>query len=178
MHADGIPTTAYRQQDTHGVRLLANGITRTIGSVTAPNDANDLGQTPGDRIRTLRERRGLSQTELAVALGKGVTQARVSSWERNEAKPTKWIQRLCEFFGVSAEQIWDGRSLSSLGVEEVRNEELAKVLASKEWAELPETKRSALAVLLNDVDVEEWEVRSVMATLLKGWQPGKTKRRR
>lgn len=133
--------------------------------------ANELGSTPGQRIKTLRERAGLTQTQLARELGEECTQSRVSSWENDRVIPErKYIEALCAFFGVTAEQIWQGKSISSLGVEEVRNEELKKVLDSREWKQLPIEKRSALAVLLNDVDVEEYEVRSVMATLLRGWK--------
>lgn len=138
---------------------------------------DDAADSPGARIKALRERLGLTQTQLANALGDECSQSRVSQWENGVLPSTKWMQRLSDFFAVPAEQIWKGKGISSLGAAvEVRNEELKKVLATPEWRDLPAEKRSALALLLNDVDVEEWEVRSVMATLLKGAKPAKKRR--
>ena len=53
----------------------------------------------------------------------------------------------------------------------MRNSELRKVLQSEEWAGLPLDKKQALAALLNDADLEEYEVRTVVAMLLRGWRP-------
>lgn len=53
----------------------------------------------GDNIRALREAKGISQRELAEALG--VDQSAVSNWERGKAEPTAFnIRRLADLLGV------------------------------------------------------------------------------
>ena len=53
-----------------------------------------------DKIRALREARGMSQTELAEALG--VDQTTVSAWETGKAEPTIFnLRRLADILGVS-----------------------------------------------------------------------------
>ena len=59
----------------------------------------------GNYIYNLRRNAGVTQTELAVALG--VTDKSVSKWENGKAKPsTKVLQKLSAYFGVSIEQLF------------------------------------------------------------------------
>ena len=56
------------------------------------------------RLKTLREQKGLSQTEFADALG--VAQSTVGGWESGARKPNlEIIDKIAEFFGVSCDYI-------------------------------------------------------------------------
>ena len=53
-----------------------------------------------EKIRALREAKGMTQTELAEALG--VDQTTISTWETGKAAPTMFnLQRLADLLGVS-----------------------------------------------------------------------------
>lgn len=60
-------------------------------------------QLVGQRIRRERERRGMTQNELAHALGVANTQ--VSRWETGAAFPERYIEQLRDILGVSAEDV-------------------------------------------------------------------------
>ena len=54
----------------------------------------------GAKIRAFREAKGLSQMELAEALG--LDQTTISAWERGIAEPTIFnLRRLADLLGVS-----------------------------------------------------------------------------
>ena len=55
----------------------------------------------GKEIRRLREARGLTQEQLAQAVGVGMRT--VGAWERGETVPLNRMGMLEEFFGVSEE---------------------------------------------------------------------------
>lgn len=61
------------------------------------------------KIRRYREERGLTQQELAKAIGKSFRT--IQSWERGESFPNaEAIWNLCEFFGTDANDLlgwWD-----------------------------------------------------------------------
>lgn len=57
----------------------------------------------GKRLRKLRERKGLSNTELASLIGATPTQ--VSRWELDKVKPTHYLSELMAFFGVTEGEI-------------------------------------------------------------------------
>ena len=58
-----------------------------------------------EKIREFREAKGLSQTELADALG--VDQTTVSAWERGVAEPTMFnLRRLADILGVSPGELF------------------------------------------------------------------------
>ena len=60
--------------------------------------------TLGDKIRQLREERGLSQEELAERLD--VSRQTVSNWENDKATPDAIkLGMLCRTFGVSADEL-------------------------------------------------------------------------
>lgn len=53
----------------------------------------------GEKIRALREAKGLSQNDLAEALG--IDQSAVSKWESGKAEPTLFnVRRLANILGV------------------------------------------------------------------------------
>lgn len=122
----------------------------------------------GRRICELRENLGISQTVLASRLGPQCTQGRISRWENGLAVPeTEYVARLSAELGVTIEQLLSGYATQSMGVD-VTNEQLKALRETPEWAELPATKRQALVQLLGDTDVEDYEVRSVVALLQRG----------
>lgn len=54
----------------------------------------------GAKIRALREAKGMTQVELAEALG--VDQTTISAWERGIAEPTIFnLRRLADILGVA-----------------------------------------------------------------------------
>lgn len=60
--------------------------------------------TFGEKIKLLREERGLNQTELGNAIH--MTQRKVSYLERDQYEPSmEDIRRLCRFFHVSADYL-------------------------------------------------------------------------
>lgn len=65
----------------------------------------------GDRMRDLREEKGVSQEELAAALG--ITRLSVGNYERGQRKPdAEMIVKIARYFDVSADYL--------LGLSEVR----------------------------------------------------------
>ena len=71
----------------------------------------------GEKIRTLRKQKGLSQDVLASALG--VSFQAVSKWEKADSMPdVTLIPAIASFFGVSTDELFDfelelGRSVSN-----------------------------------------------------------------
>ena len=64
---------------------------------------NDMNRF-GEKLRTLRKRRGLSQTEMAEILG--VQQSYVGKLERGERAPNvTMIRKVAELFNVSFDQL-------------------------------------------------------------------------
>ncbi len=60
--------------------------------------------TIGERIKKLREARGLTQDSLARSIG--VTQDSISLWESNKRIPnTAYVIALCKYLGVSADYL-------------------------------------------------------------------------
>lgn len=57
-------------------------------------------------LKRLRERRGVSQTDVATAIGNGSTQQKISAWETGSIEPD--IRSLCllaDYFGVSIDYL-------------------------------------------------------------------------
>ncbi|MFS1511719.1 helix-turn-helix domain-containing protein [Chengkuizengella sp. SCS-71B] len=58
----------------------------------------------GQRLKNLRNKRGLSQYEVAEKLG--IQRGRYNSWENNIAKPRfDMLEKLCDFFKVDINEI-------------------------------------------------------------------------
>lgn len=57
----------------------------------------------GKRLRRLRERKGITSTELAQRLH--ATPSQVSRWELDKVKPTHYLAELMAFFGVTEGEI-------------------------------------------------------------------------
>ncbi len=58
----------------------------------------------GDRIKELRQERGITQSALATALG--CSQSMVAQWEAHKNKPTEeFIVQAAQYFGVSCDYL-------------------------------------------------------------------------
>ncbi|MBD5584028.1 MAG: helix-turn-helix domain-containing protein [Clostridia bacterium] len=70
--------------------------------------------TFGDFLYTLRKERGMTQAELAEALG--VTNKAVSKWETGEAMPeTAQLLPISRIFGVTVDELLDGKRAETTG---------------------------------------------------------------
>jgi len=62
----------------------------------------------GTRLRSLRERAGMTQTQLAQRVG--TDQSHISRWERNAAVPEiSMVERLAAAFSVSTAELLSGQ---------------------------------------------------------------------
>ncbi len=76
---------------------------RDINSIQHP----DSGQSLGKRIRQFRERRQITQSELAEELS--VTRQAVSNWERDKTLPDVYtLQQMAAYFDVTLDEIVEG----------------------------------------------------------------------
>lgn len=65
-------------------------------------DKEDFNKLLGKHIKEIRERKNLSQSDLASSMG--INFQNISSYERGEVSPTLfWINRLCESMEVDCE---------------------------------------------------------------------------
>ncbi len=78
----------------------------------------------GERLRNLRESRGLSQVQLANRLGK--SKQSVSNWENNNILPSiEILVRLAEIFQVSCDYLLEIDNRKFLDVDGLSDIELA-----------------------------------------------------
>ena len=79
-----------------------------------------------DKIKLLRERKGLTQAELARQLG--VTRSGVNAWEMGISIPsTQYIVELAQFFDVSADYLLGLEHTATVSVEGLSDREIAAV---------------------------------------------------
>jgi transcriptional regulator with XRE-family HTH domain len=72
----------------------------------------------GNRLRELREARGLSQEELADKVGSSEPQ--IWRYEHNKGNPTKDVlERLADFFGVSVDELLGRDRSNDLSAKEI-----------------------------------------------------------
>src|SRR5713101_3217244 len=82
------------------------------------HDASEKGLIPNHRLREERERRGLAQKDVAEKVGLPDTHT-VGRWERGESFPQPFYrQKLCEFFGKSAEELGLVKTRDSAGTQQ------------------------------------------------------------
>ena len=80
-----------------------------------------------DKIKMLREKRGITQAELARKLG--VTRTGVNAWEMGISVPsTQYIAELSVFFGVSVDYLLGLNNTSTISVEGLSDREIASIL--------------------------------------------------
>lgn len=76
-----------------------------------------------DRIRLLRERRGLTQSELAKQLG--ITRSSVNAWEQGISVPsTRYIVELAAIFKISTDYLLGVESTASINVSGLTDEDI------------------------------------------------------
>ena len=81
-----------------------------------------------DKIKVLREQRGMTQAELARRLG--ITRSGVNAWEMGITVPsTQYIVELALLFGVSTDYLLDLPSTKTLPVDGLTDTEIAALLA-------------------------------------------------
>ncbi len=79
-----------------------------------------------DKIKLLRERQNLTQTELAKRLG--VTRSGVNAWEMGISVPsTQYLVELALLFKVSTDFLLDLPATASVSVEGLSDREIAAV---------------------------------------------------
>lgn len=122
----------------------------------------------GAKLAELRKQRGLRQKDVASSLD--VTTAMVSDWENGKVEPSPPYQRdLATFYGVSLEYLWGGSSSSELaGVSGVLPAQLKNVVTSDEWDELPADVRHGVAMAMARVDLQDFEIRTIISMLTRG----------
>lgn len=80
-----------------------------------------------DKIKLLREKRGITQSELAKQLG--ITRSGVNAWEMGISIPsTQYIIELALFFDVSADYLLDLPRTSTVSVEGLTDREIASII--------------------------------------------------
>jgi transcriptional regulator with XRE-family HTH domain len=96
-----------------------------------------IGLNIGDRIRRLREEKGMLQEDLADTLG--ISRQLVSSYENgHRIPPIKKLNKLAELFGVSTDYLIGRTNVPSDAVKELQHLEiyLRGVVPSEEDAEM------------------------------------------
>lgn len=80
-----------------------------------------------DKIKMLREKRGITQSELAKRIG--ITRSAVNSWEMGLSVPsTHYIVEIALFFGVSTDYLLDLEGTSTISVEGLSDREIASIV--------------------------------------------------
>ena len=80
-----------------------------------------------EKIKMLREKRGITQSELAKQLG--LTRAGVNAWEMGISVPsTQYIVELALFFKVSTDYLLDLKETATVSVEGLDDREISSVV--------------------------------------------------
>ncbi len=80
-----------------------------------------------DKIKILREKKGITQSELATNLG--ITRSAVNAWEMGITVPsTQYVVELAKFFNVSADYLLGLSSTSTISVDGLNEREIASLV--------------------------------------------------
>jgi len=80
-----------------------------------------------DKIKILREKKGITQSELAANLG--ITRSAVNAWEMGVTVPsTQYVVELAKFFNVSADYLLGLSSTSTISVNGLNEREIASLV--------------------------------------------------
>ena len=80
-----------------------------------------------DKIKTLREKKGVTQSALANTLG--ITRSAVNAWEMGITVPsTQYVVELAKFFNVSADYLLGLSSTSTISVDGLNEREIASLV--------------------------------------------------
>jgi transcriptional regulator with XRE-family HTH domain len=112
----------------------------------------------GDYIRQLRVARGLTQLQLATALG--TTPGTVSKWESGAREPQRNLSAISSFFGVTSDAILSaGVETGEGGEPAVNTDQLRRFLSNEQLAHLSEPQKRHLVALLQDVKTPPERIR-------------------
>ena len=85
-----------------------------------------LREMTSERIKTLRERKGLTQSSLAKKLG--VTRSSVNAWEMGLSTPsTQYLIELSKFFNVSTDYLLGLEATSTINTDGLNKEDILAV---------------------------------------------------
>ena len=80
-----------------------------------------------DKIKILREKRGITQAELANRLG--ITRSGVNAWEMGISVPsTQYVVTLAKFFEVSTDYLLDLPRTATISVEGLSEREISSLV--------------------------------------------------
>ncbi len=80
-----------------------------------------------DKIKMLREKKHITQAELAKQLG--ITRAGVNAWEMGISVPsTQYIVELAVFFGVSTDYLLEVDHTATVSVQGLNDREVASIV--------------------------------------------------
>ena len=80
-----------------------------------------------DKIKMLREKKGITQAELAKKLG--ITRSGVNAWEMGISVPsTQYVVELSIFFKVSTDYLLDMPSSATVSVEGLNDRQIASIV--------------------------------------------------
>lgn len=86
-----------------------------------------VGSMIADKIKLLREKRGITQSELAKRLG--ITRSGVNAWEMGISVPsTQYIVELSLFFGVSTDYLLGLSQTATVSVDGLNDREISSIL--------------------------------------------------
>lgn len=118
----------------------------------------------GQIIRNLRRKHGVTQAELAAAVG--VSMQAVSKWECGGTPDVELLPTIANFFGVSVDLLFGSQTVRDASLEVVIQQELAKTPEAKRMnraAELVWAAMKGLAAIPNIQDLEFTEPHEVAA---------------
>lgn len=80
-----------------------------------------------DKIKMLREKKGITQSELASKLG--ITRSGVNAWEMGISVPsTQYVVLLAKFFEVSTDYLLDLPNTPTISVDGLTDREIASLV--------------------------------------------------
>ena len=80
-----------------------------------------------DKIKMLRDKKGITQSELACKLG--ITRSGVNAWEMGISVPsTQYVVLLAKFFEVSADYLLDLPNTATISVDGLTDREIASLV--------------------------------------------------
>lgn len=112
-------------------------------------------------IRLLRVGKNLTQQKLATHLDVAVSS--VSNWESGKALPRESWERLASYFNVTVDDLMMGGETEG----DVSEGQLRELFSDDELKRLSDKQRRGLALLLEEVEVEQHVARVVVDLLTR-----------
>ena len=118
------------------------------------------GKVVADKIRMLRERSGMTQSDLARRLG--ITRSSVNAWEMGLSIPsTQYIVELAEIFKVSTDYLLDVEKTATIRIDGLSQKEVGMISelishfrSKKGWWPAPVKREKCLSAKM---DLEQME---------------------